>query len=101
MALFALIPRVNSGPRLDERVRATYPDSSLRLDVGVWIVSTSDTTGQVAERLGIIVKDHPPQAEPTQTPVSAIVFGLSGTYTGRAIPTVWEWLKNALEKPAT
>jgi hypothetical protein len=90
MALFLVVPR-NAGatPPLDQRVMTHFEAKDrLRLDLGVWVVSATETTIDVGKRLDLL-------GDP---PVSAIVFGLSGTYTGRAPSSVWEWLKIAAER---
>ena len=91
MPLFLIIPRTAGViPTLDQRVREAYDEkSSLKLDLGAWVISAAETAGEVANRLEI-----PGDAKP----LSAIVFGLTGTYTGRAPPAIWDWLKVALER---
>jgi len=93
MALFALIPRTPAvGALLDSRVREKYGDNCTRLDLGVWIVSAPGTVRQIADSLNVISGEAP------LSPLSVIVFGLTGSYTGRAITTVWDKLKELVER---
>jgi hypothetical protein len=90
MSLFALVPRTPvMATQLDGRVREKYEGASLRLDLGVWVVSDSGTTKDVSDKLEITEGS---------SPLSVVVFELTSAYSGRAPTNVWEQLKKLVER---
>lgn len=68
MTVFVVIPPA-SNPALDNTVRQQFPNDSLRLESGAWLISAVSTSQDISATLGI--------ADP-QRGGAAIVFATAG-----------------------
>ena len=89
MAIFVILPKNPvAHTALEPMVKQEFPSDHLLLDSGVWLISSSGTSHELAERLKILPEGGP----------SVMVFTITA-YSGRAPNTVWEWLKTKMEAP--
>ena len=85
MAIFVVLPLVPM-PSLAQKIAEIFPTDFYRLSDTQFLVSTTGTTVELCERLGINSGEIN----------STIVFATSGYY-GRAPNVIWEWIKAKLE----
>ncbi len=80
MSIFVVF-RIQSPEKLNKAIKEAYPNDSLKVSEGEWLVSASATAKEVATKLGIIDGDTG----------SAIVFKMD-SYYGRAPTDIWDWI---------
>lgn len=83
MTTFAVYLRTGSDLAA-QRIQSEYPDDSLNLSHDLWLVSSEETSQEVAERLQIRSEERNPAT-------SGIVFRVEN-WSGFADKSVWEWL---------
>jgi hypothetical protein len=92
MTIYAiLLP--NSQPALAEEIKRVYPTEHLAISDTQWLISSAGSIGEVAAKLGV----YDP-SEPTKAVGNAVLVTVS-SYTGRASPNIWNWLKTKMESP--
>lgn len=87
MAAFFVVALGDSATAIDAAVVEHFPESSFQVESGKWMVNPgpSKISKDVAEALGIRGKG------------SYLILPVSG-YTGRAQPSLWEWLAAQSER---
>ncbi|MBX3173258.1 MAG: hypothetical protein KF709_02545 [Gemmatimonadaceae bacterium] len=77
--------------KLAQAITAKFPDDSLELDRGQWLVSSDGTSQHVCERIGIIEKNAEGVIRKGSVG-SALVVSVSGYY-GVKSSNLWEWIR--------
>jgi hypothetical protein len=84
--LFAVLGQTNFD-QLDKAIKEKYPNGSLALVPGQWLLAVPTvTTKELSESLGIIGDN---------AIGSAIIVSVSN-YFGRANPQIWEWIRSRI-----
>ncbi len=82
MAVFIIVPTAESAT-LESAIKEQFPEDSLRLPRGEWLVKFGGTTTELSNLLKIS----------GGVSGNALVAGMSGYY-GHAPTNIWEWLKS-------
>jgi hypothetical protein len=85
MAIFAILP-TRASPALEAEIRRVFPDDSLQVANGDWLISYPGTAVKLSEALGVTDGKNG----------SAIILQIS-SYYGRAPANIWDWIKAKLE----
>ncbi len=88
MSIFVIF-RTSDREKLENAIKAIFPDNYLDLANGEWLVSGTLTAKEVSDKLGISSGENG----------SAIVFKMEA-YFGRATNEVWDWVKTKSEATA-
>lgn len=88
MAIYVIV-KVAERRKMEAALKAHFPKDHFILDSGEYLVSSTATTQEVADRLGILDE---------KGAGAAVVFRVT-TYDGNSDPEVWEWLQSKLRAP--
>jgi len=89
MAIFAIIPQPSANAaKLAPKILATFP-THLAIGSGGWLVASTGTAQEVANKLQIVDDD---------SNGAAMVLEVA-SYFGRANPSIWSWIKTNWERP--
>lgn len=91
MTIFAVLMPTPQ-PSLTEEIKKSFPNDYLSLNDTQYLVSSSGTVAELTAKVGIW-----DPANPTAPATGIAVVVSISSYSGRASPTVWEWLKTKLE----
>lgn len=72
-------------PLAEETIKRHY-DESIQLTDDVFLISEDTNVVDILDTLGLPEED---------SPLKGIVFSLNGSYGGRALTSVWNWLDGA------
>lgn len=87
MTIFAVIAQPGTNAeRLPSAIQSEFPNDSLSISQDVWMIAWRGTPQELSEKLGVTDGSNG----------SAIVVSI-GTYYGRAVPSIWEWIKTKWE----
>ena len=87
MAIFAVIGQISPDTtKLGPIIHSEFPRDSLLLQEQVWMVAFQGTAQELSDRLGVT----------DGTNGNAIIVS-TGTYYGRANPSIWEFFKQKWE----
>jgi hypothetical protein len=90
MTIFVVLT-THPNAALATRIRSAYPNDHYVLSESQWLISTSGTTIDLSNKLGVVDPNNP-----SATIGNAVIFATS-SYYGRAPQPVWDWLKAKLE----
>jgi hypothetical protein len=93
MAIYAILLPTPQ-PQLAEEIRRAYPFDHLAITDTQWLVSAAASIGEVAARINVYDLNEPTKAHSG----NAVLLSVS-SYTGRASPNIWNWLKTKMESP--
>jgi hypothetical protein len=93
MAIFVVLPKTpEARSAIAPAIESLFPNDNLLMESGAWLLSAPGTTEDISNRMGIT-------GTSSNGSLSVIVFAIAG-YHGRAPNTVWEWLKEKMERGA-
>jgi hypothetical protein len=93
-SVFAIFASDNP-QKLKEVIRTLYPDDSLELGTGEWLVASDDTAQSVSIKLTGIVP-----GEKKASLVGSVLVASISAYWGIKSPTVWDWIKAKWGQPS-
>jgi hypothetical protein len=87
MAIYAILMPTPQ-PQLAEEIKRIYPFDHLSISDTQWLVSSAETIGEVAARVNVYNPN-----DPVRVPSGNAVLLSVTSYTGRASPNIWNWLR--------
>ena len=85
--VITLRPRRESIQKIQQRIKAEYPDH-FKISDYCYLVSSNEISRDIALRIGLKGKDRIEDS-------LGIVFRLNGAYSGYYYKSAWEWIKQA------